>query len=299
MPWAKVFDQSFKRVPIKRLPEAYAAGFRGMAGYAGGGSSDKWLTAAEIAAWKACGPDTFVPPMFEIAGTEPVDYPSKGGAHARAARDAWSRLGCPTHVAIAPAVDENVGSTQWRGPLSTYFYNWKTADRTPVVYVEADAGAFLHAGGLTAGTFTPAAWAWNSPAVLYTPDNAPAHVVWTQERNGQNLAGGDVDEGHIRTDAACIWWLNGEEPMGMVTVPTGYSSAGEQIPSEQALSSLMRYMIETRNLTLAIRDKDPVVVDVEQLAAQLAPKLAGVGVEQVKAGLAAILTSAHIVVPTS
>jgi len=206
--WVAALDESFKRVPISRMDEAYAAGMRVLAGYAGGGSAGKQLTRAEIDAWLS-RPGTGIPALFEIFGTEPIDNPSSGAAHARAARAAWRALGYPDHAAIYVAVDENVTIAEARAQLTEYFRAWAGADTCPpVAYVEADAGAILVAEGVTQGTFTPAAYAWNQPPVLYAPNNAPSHVLWTQEHNGQALYGGDLDIGHIRTTAP-IWWADG------------------------------------------------------------------------------------------
>lgn len=204
--WVPVFDQSFQRVPASRLHEMYAAGYRVMAGYAGGGSSDKWLTMAEIDAWYALGPDTGVAALFEITGTEPIDSPSLGRTHALAARAAWRARGYPDDCAISPAVDRNVSIAQGTADVLPYFQHWTAADTCePIAYVEADVGATLKAKGASAGTFTPAAYAWNNPPILYTPANAPAHVLWTQEHNARSMAGGNVDVGHIRATAPIQW----------------------------------------------------------------------------------------------
>jgi hypothetical protein len=103
-------------------------------------------------------------------------------------------------------MDRNIDMAQARGPVAAYMRAWKATDAMPPLpYVELDAGAALYAAGLTVGTGTPAAYAWSSPAVLYTPDNAPTHVIWTQEHNGVRLHGGVIDIGHIRTDAPIMW----------------------------------------------------------------------------------------------
>jgi hypothetical protein len=206
--WVAAFDESFKRVPVSRMDEAYAAGMRVLGGYAGGGSAGKQPPRAEIDAWLT-RPGTGVAGLFEIFGTEPIDNPSSGAAHAKSARSAWRALGYPDHAAIFVAVDENVTVAQARAQLTEYFRAWAGADAClPVAYVEADAGAVLVAEGVTQGTFTPAAYAWNDPPVLYAPNNAPGHVIWTQEHNGQGLYGGDLDIGHIRSTAP-IWWADG------------------------------------------------------------------------------------------
>lgn len=204
--WVQVFDQSRTRVPVTRHKEMYDLGFRVMAGYAGGGSSDKWTPSNEIVNWLLQGPDTGFAALFEINGTEPIDNPSSGLVHAQTARAAWRNRGYPDVCSIAPAVDENVTVSEARTQLTQYFTMWNTWDTAkPLPYVEMDAGAILFAEGITAGTFTPAAFSWDPSNTLVTPDNAPSHVVWTQEHNGRNLAGGNVDIGHIRTTANILW----------------------------------------------------------------------------------------------
>lgn len=219
--WVKVWDQSFDPVPISRLHEMYAAGYRVMAGYAGGGSASKWATPAMIDEWRSLGPDTGIAALFEIKGTEPIDNPTSGDDHARAARGAWRALGYPDAGAISPAVDRNVTVASASGPLGTYFAHWDMADtQHPIAYVEMDAGAVLYAHGLTVGTFTPAAFSWDASDRLVTPANAPAHVLWTQEHNGQRLAGGVLDIGHIRTTAP-IWWTTARSDGGDMAVTLG------------------------------------------------------------------------------
>jgi len=204
--WVKAFDQSRARVPVSRHKEMYDADFRVMAGYAGGGSSNKWTPTAEIVSWLSQGPDTGFAALFEIAGTEPIDNPASGSAHAVAARAAWRARGYPDACSIAPAVDEDVTPAQARTQLTQYFTAWKTGDTVlPMPYVEMDAGLILFNEGLSVGTFTPAAFDWDPSHTLVTPDNAPPHVIWTQEKNGQNLAGGIVDIGHIRESAPILW----------------------------------------------------------------------------------------------
>lgn len=207
--WVPVFDQSFQRVPINRLHEMWTAGYRVMAGYAGGGSSNKWLTLAEIDEWLSFGLDAGIAALFEIKGTEPIDNPSSGKLHAQQARAAWRALGYPDHAAISPAVDENVTVAEARAQLTTYFHYWANADTTLAIpYVEKDAGAILYNEGWSNGTFTPAAFSWDPSNTLVTPDNAPSHVVWTQEHNGKTMAGGNVDIGHIRKSALIRWGVN-------------------------------------------------------------------------------------------
>lgn len=205
--WVKSFDQSFQRVPIANYPAMYAAGYRVMMGYVAGGSSDKHTTAEEIAAWFMQGSDTGFGVLFEGIGTEAVNDPTLGDDHAKATRAGCRALGIPDHVGASPAVDENVNTSQWMNQLVTYFQHWNSAEPVKATpYVEADAGEYLFGQSLTGGTFTPAAYAWNAPAVLYTPSNAPSHVTATQEKNGQNILGGNVDIGHVRSDATFIYW---------------------------------------------------------------------------------------------
>lgn len=204
--WVRAFDQSYQRIPIARLDEIWASGYRVMGGYAGGGSSQKWLTTKEINEWLSFGPDAGIAALFEVTGTEPIDHPAWGVVHAKAARTAWRARGYPDSCSILPAVDQNVTITQARTELAEYFELWaKTDTKMAIPYVEMDAGAFLFNSGITAGTFTPAAFSWEPSNTLVTPDNAPSHVVWTQEHNGQNLAGGNIDIGHIRLTAPIQW----------------------------------------------------------------------------------------------
>jgi len=209
--WVKAFDQSRSRVPISRHKEMYDLGFRVMAGYAGGGSPDKWTPTVEIQSWLSQGSDTGFAALFEITGTEPIDAPSSGLAHAQSARAAWRARGYPDDCSIAPAMDENVTIPQARVQLTQYFTLWKTWDtKPPLPYVEMDAGAVLFDEGLTVGTFTPAAYSWDPSGILVTPSNAPSHVLWTQEKNSQDVAGGNVDIGHIRVTAPIMWAIRGD-----------------------------------------------------------------------------------------
>lgn len=218
MPWVPYWDDSFDQAAD--LAAMYHDGFRVMAGYVAGGSSSKWSSAARIAKWLAQGPDTGFLPLFEAGGKEPVNSPSLGDNHAKAARAGARARGIPDRTAISPAVDLNVTMAQERADLLPYFRAWCAADTCkPIAYVEEDAGDLLHQQGVSAGTFTPAARLWNDNPVLYTPINAPAHVLVTQEHNGKKLAGGTVDIGHIRTSAP-IWWRPAQPPeddMGTVS----------------------------------------------------------------------------------
>jgi hypothetical protein len=253
--WVAAYDASRSRVPASRMQEAYDAGMRVLGGYAGGGSPAKWPPRTEIDAWLS-RPGTGVAGLFEIFGTEPIDNPSSGAAHARAARSAWRALGYPDHAAIFVAVDRNVTMTQARAQLTTYFRAWAGADTClPVAYVEADAGAILSAEGVTQGTFTPAAYAWNDPPVLYAPNNAPSHVIWTQEHNGQTLYGGDLDIGHIRTTAP-IWWADGRlGDVGVVdmTQPADFWGYDPNPPwPGSSGSSFGGQLIEARNAAVGV-----------------------------------------------
>ena len=266
--WVGVFDQSFQRVPISVYPALYAEGYRVMAGYAGGGSSSKWLTEKEIKAWLALGKDTGIAALFEIGEGDAVNHPTLGDDHARAARKAWRALGYPDTSAICPAVDVNVTTTQGRGPVEDYFAAWKAADRAAIAYVEADVGSILKSAGVSVGTMTPAAFAWNSPAVLYTPSNAPAHVLWTQEHNGQTklgkkVLGGVIDIGHIRTTAP-IWWASSVHPSPPVAPPeddvelTDKLSNGQTV--DQALVAASQAASDNLNILTGVANEQPTAV---------------------------------------
>lgn len=204
--WVPAFDQSFQRVPIANYPSMYADGYRVMLGYVAGGTSGKWITQAEIEAWLAQGSDTGFGPLFEAKGTEPVDSPGSGTAHAKAARAGCRARGVPDGVVISPAMDENITVAQGSGPVAQYMKAWKDADTVPPLpYIELDVGAALVSAGLAVGVGVPAAYTWGPPNKLVTPANASSSVLWTQEHNGQNLHGGNVDIGHVRTDAPILW----------------------------------------------------------------------------------------------
>jgi hypothetical protein len=206
MSWVRIFDDSFQRIPVKNYGAMYADGYRVMAGYVAGGTAGKWVTSAEIRAWFACGTDTGFLPLFEAVGNEPVTNPSSGRAHAKAARAGARARGVPDLAAISPAMDRDVTMPQAKGPIAAYMQLWKSTDMLPPLpYIELDAGAYLFAEHLTVGTGTPAAYEWDPSRHLITPDNAPAHVLWTQERNGINIHGGNVDIGHIRITAPIMW----------------------------------------------------------------------------------------------
>jgi len=266
--WVQAFDQSRTRVPISRHKEMYDKGFRVMAGYAGGGSSNKWTPTQEIQSWLSQGPDTGFAALFEIAGTEPIDTPKSGMAHAQAARAAWRLRGYPDDCSIAPAVDENVTIAEARAQLTQYFTWWKYADTVlPLPYVEMDAGAILYAEGLSVGTFTPAAFDWDESHTLVIPTNAPGHVIWTQEHNGQNIAGGNVDIGHIRTRAPIMWATKG----AVMTQPNDVwewkpKPAWPNTVDETAFGQLA----EARNHAIAANGKaDTLIADVAALGAQM------------------------------
>jgi len=273
--WVAAFDQSRDRVPISQMEAAYTAGYRVIGFYAGGGSSAKWGTRAEIDAWLT-RPGTGVAGLFEIYGTEPIDSPSSGASHAKSARSAWRALGYPDHASIYVAVDENVTLAEARAELTTYFRAWSSADTCkPVAYVEADAGAILFAEGVTAGTFTPAAYAWNDPPVLYAPDNAPSHVLWTQEHNGRGLYGGDLDIGHIRTTAP-IWWRSG------AVGDTGVSTMDEQSIAAAVLAAKLHNDVTDTDVSLGtfIRSLN---TQVNKLATVLVPAVQSAEADQTAA----------------
>lgn len=266
--WVPVFDQSFTRVPISRLHEMYDAGYRVMAGYRGGGTSNKWLTANEIAAWFALGDDTGIAALFEIKGTEPIDNPNSGFPHALSARAAWRLMGYPDDCSIAPAVDENVTIVEARAQLTEYFINWATGDTAlPIPYVEMDAGAILFAEHISAGTFTPAAFAWDSSNKLIVPSNAPSHVVWTQEHNGRNMAGGNVDIGHIRVMANIQWKDN-----AMFTAADLHTMMTTHVlPATNPTESLGTAILGTQNGVAALRTE---IDDLKSVVATLAASVA-------------------------
>ena len=208
MTWVRSWDDSFQPVPISRLREMYAAGYRVWCRYVGPGSSGKHWTKAQIDAWFACGPDTGVGMLAEGVGDEPLYNPGVGDDHGRAARAAIKALGLdPDKVLCSPAVDRNVSKAQTLGAVADYMRGWITGyGSEPVPYIEVENGGRLVDAHLSAGTFVPAAYSWNESGKLVTPANAPAHVVQTQERNGVKLAGGVLDIGHIRTDAPHVYW---------------------------------------------------------------------------------------------
>lgn len=210
--WVPYFDQSFQQAT--NLKAAWDAGFRVLAGYVAGGSSSKWVKPKDLATWMSFATDEDKAgffPLFEAVGTEPVTNPGSGDDHARTSRAACRKLGIPDHVAISPAMDRDISMAQAKNQVAAYMRAWKGADTVaPFPYVEMDAGAYLYNQKLSVGTFTPAAYSWDASNRLVTPDNAPAHVMCTQEHNGVSLAGGDVDKGHIRTSAP-IFWKGGED----------------------------------------------------------------------------------------
>lgn len=291
--WVPAFDQSRMRVPIGRHAEMYAKGFRVMAGYAGGGSSNKWTPTQEIQSWLSQGEDTGFAALFEIAGTEPIDNPKSGMAHAQAARAAWRARGYPDDCSIAPAVDENVTVTQARSQLTQYFTWWKYADTCkPMPYVERDAGLVLYAEGVSVGTFTPAAFDWDESHTLVTPDNATNDVIWTQEHNGQSLAGGNVDIGHIRTRAPIMWATRGV----MVTQPVdvwAWDGAKNNpkwpgAPDETAFGILL----EARNNAIAANEKaDKALTAIAAIPTTAVPAvpLSDADVERIATALAGML----------
>lgn len=255
--WVPIFDDSFSRIPVKNYPAVYAAGYRVMAGYVAGGSASKWVTAAEIRAWLACGPDAGFLPLFEAVGDEPVASPSSGTSHARAARLGARARGVADSAAISPAMDRDVTMAQAHGPINQYMRLWKNADTMPPLpYIEMDAGGYLYAEKLTAGTGTPAAYGWDPTGKLVTPANAPAHVLWTQEHNGVALHGGSVDIGHIRTTAPIMWAKPSTEDDMLITDklpinPALFGGATESTVG-QLIVDAAQYALQGRNNTAAI-----------------------------------------------
>lgn len=202
MAWVPIFDTADSWPDPAAM---WARGFRVFAAYAG---SQAWkaVSAQRLAQWRQPAHPYGTAPMFESAGDEPINAPSSGTAHARAARAAWRRLGCPDTAAIAYAVDRNVTLSEIKGNVAKYFELVGGADTTlPIAYLENDGVAWLHERGLIAGGFIPAAYSWGNPPTLMTPANAPSWVLWTQEHNGVDEDGASVDIGHIR-DTAPIWW---------------------------------------------------------------------------------------------
>lgn len=188
----------------------YADGFRVVAGYRGPlNSQQEWkrMTDARIAQVRAAGMS--IAGMFEGTGTEAVNDPSSGTSHAQHARADWRAGGYSDGDSIAYAVDENVSMTQVKGPIAKYFEAVGKADTAlPIAYIENDAAEWLTARGLIVGGFIPAAFSWNDPPELVTPANAAKAAptaLWLQEHNGKKVRGGNVDIGHMRTDAP-IWW---------------------------------------------------------------------------------------------
>jgi len=206
--WVRSWDDSFQPVPISRLHEMYAAGYRVWCRYVGPGSTGKHWTKAQIEAWFACGPDTGVGMLAEGVGDEPLYNPLQGSVQGKAARASMLALGLNPDVTLcSPAVDRNVSKSQTLGAVADYMRGWITGyGAEPVPYIEVENGGRLVDAHLSAGTFVPAAYSWNESGKLVTPANAPAHVVQTQERNGVKLAGGALDIGHIRTDAPHVFW---------------------------------------------------------------------------------------------
>jgi hypothetical protein len=201
--WVPSWDDSFQQANLDKM---HAAGFRVLAGYVAGGTSDKWSTPARVKAWLAYG-DTGFMPLFEGKGREPVDSPSLGMPHAKAARSGARLRGIMDSVSISPAVDTDVSMAQVRGNVASYMRAWKNTDTVACTpYIEGDGGLWLFADGLTLGTFVPAAYDWNDPAKLYTPANAASHMMALQEHNGRDIGGGNVDIGHVRVGARCVQW---------------------------------------------------------------------------------------------
>ncbi len=231
MTWVKIFDASGS---WPNDPAAcWADGYRAIAGYAGA-QSWKTLTGARLAKWRTPAHPFAIAPMYESAGTEPIDSPSDGTSHARAARAAWRDLGIADDDAIAYAVDRNVSLTQIKGPVARYFeLVGKTDTCLPIAYLENDGVEWLASRGLIAGGFIPAAFSWGNPARLAVPGDAPAHALWLQEHNGYALHGGSVDIGHILTTAP-IWWPGTSHPAedDMALTPDDYKAIAAEVVKE-------------------------------------------------------------------
>lgn len=194
------FDESFQ--PISDNAAAYRDDYRVLSGY-GGTDSPKTLPKARIDAWFSQGDDTGIAALFEATAGRALSAGKSGGAaDARASRAYWRSVGMPDDCMITPAVDVDV-STSDLPALRLYFTGWKSADTClPWAYIEPDIGVLLYAEGLIGGIFAPAATSWDpeGKASYLRP-----HVGWTQERNGVNAYGGNIDIGHISTSAP-IWW---------------------------------------------------------------------------------------------
>jgi len=273
----------------------YDAGYRVMAGYRGGGTSNKWLTANEIAAWFALGDDTGIAALFEIKGTEPIDDPLSAVLHARIARASWREIGYPDRCSIAPAVDENVTVTETRTQLTQYFSHWTATDTAlPIPYVEMDAGAVLFAEHISAGTFTPAAFAWDSSNNLIVPSNAPSHVMWTQEHNGRNMAGGNVDIGHIRVTANIQWKDN-----AVFTVADLHTMMTTKVlPATNPTETLGTAILSTQNGVAALRTE---IDDLKTVVATLAASVANIpttALPSASIDVAALATALAAAMPT-
>lgn len=301
--WKPYWDDSFDPVEISQLPAIYRAGNRVWARYVGPGSKGKHWTEAEIAAWKACGPDTGVAFLAEGVGDEAITDPGIGDDHGREAVAEMRALGVPAGVLCSPAVDRNISLSQTKGPVETYFRNWtKGFGGKGVAYVEVENGGRMVADGVTAATFTPAAYSWNEKPVLITPDNAPSHVVMTQEHNGKKEYGGTIDTGHVRTDAPHVWWLHDNEENEVITDDDAVKIAAAVLNMKLGHSgpTVQIALQSGYNNTVAIRaavDAPSVVtVDIDALSDQLAAKLNGTTLDEVKAAMTEIVESAHLVV---
>jgi hypothetical protein len=126
-------------------------------------------------------------------------------------------------------VDRNVTKAQTLGTIATYMRNWmKGYGGKPVPYIEVENGGRLVELGVSAGTFVPAAYSWNESGKLITPENAPAHVVQTQEHNGVKKFQGTIDIGNTRVGAPHVWW---DRPGGKV--PGGSTGSTGTVTSKE------------------------------------------------------------------
>jgi hypothetical protein len=201
MAWLPYFDESFS--PITDDKAAYAAGFRVLAGYAGGGSVGKWLTKARAAAWLAQGEEADIAALFEAEPGRALTAGRAGGRiDAQSADKAWTALGYSLDGIISWAVDRDVTANQISGPVADYALGWHDViGLRSYPYIENDGIDYLYGRGLTGGGFQPAAWAWGSPAKV---DAWATHAGWHQEHNGINEFGGNIDIGHI-LDTLPMW----------------------------------------------------------------------------------------------
>lgn len=207
--WVPSYDESFSPAdPVKM----FALGHRMVFGYAGTQSS-KNMTVARIASRRAAG--LGIGALFESTEGRALTAGATGGSRdAVATRNAWHVLGYPAACPIIFALDKNVSLSQIKGPVANYMHGAAGAfpqGVLPWLYGENDAIEWLFAQGLIGGGFQSAAWAWGDPAKPITTAAHAAHAAVLQERNSVNVAGGNVDLGHTRSDAP-FWWPTSTPP---------------------------------------------------------------------------------------